>query len=317
MRKFLLMLVVSAVTAAAALAGALESRVEESWHGAWVVVDAETRSHCDGRYTDNRINGRKSQGRGRYWFEPGELAHVDDVDVHRSRIDVRLTIEEPLRLSWREGPFTLYKHVGCRVELEIEIPRRVIKKRDVAQIDRHLSRVLEPHDAHRDALDSALWNRREAEPFPDDYELTLAEYETWKAERHNARVDARIADARERLVGLSHGVSGGDDYVEGLAAGIAAQRARRQKGCRQLVHGTFTPAKHEPKRHGHAHEHDEGDGARPSEEWARGYVDGQSLVHHLDVLTRAGGCYVPVPEPPDRAAFLGAREEDRGESSED
>ena len=313
MRKTVLTLALSVTLASTAAAGSLESRVEESWRGAWVVVDAETRSNCDSRYTDTRVNGRKSQGKGRYWFEPGELAHVDYVNVHRSRVDVRLSIDAPLRLSWREGPFTLYKHVGCRVELEIEIPRSVIRKRDARQIDRYLAKVLEPHETYDGAQDSARWNQREAEPFPDDYDLTLAEYQIWKVERHNERVDAHLADAHEQLAGLSHAVNGGDDYVEGLAAGIAARRALRQRSCPQLVSGTFTPANPKGKRHRHNH-HDGDEEPQRSEEWKRGYVDGQSLVHHLDVLTRAGGCYLPVPERPDRTAVR--RENDHGGDAE-
>lgn len=268
-------------------AGRLESRVEERWRGAWVIIGTEVRSDCDARYTDNRINGRLSHSGGRHWFRPGELAQVERVDVNRSRVDVRVTLEAPLRVSWQDEAFTLYNHVSCRVELEVEVPRSVVREREVGELNRYLTKILEPHETLAAARASASWSGREPEPFPEDYGGTLALYEIFKVERHNTAVDRRIDEARDRLETLSDAVSPGEEYVLGFTVGVAEQRAVQRRDCPELVETRFAKVHRRGRR----------SDPQPSDEWLRGFNDGRSLVYHLDVMSRVADCYLPVPEP--------------------
>jgi hypothetical protein len=288
LRNTALLTMLILTTTAISSAGRLESRIEERWRGAWVIIDAEVRSDCDARYTDNRINGRLSQSGGRYWFRPGELAQVEKIDVNRSRVDVRVTLEAALRVSWQDGPFTLYDHVSCRVELEVEVPRSVVREREAAELNRHLTKILEPHETFAAARASTSWSGREPDPFPEDYGRTLALYEIFKVERHNTAVARRIDEARDRLEALSNAVSPGEEYVLGFTVGVAEQRGVQRRDCPALVETRFAMVHRRGRR----------SDPQPSDEWLRGFNDGRSLVYHLDVLSRAADCYLPLPEPP-------------------
>src|SRR5262245_46020405 len=118
--------VVLAASFSAASAGDLQRELAGRWRGSWVIVEVGVRSDCGGMYTNNRLNGRRVSGSGAFTFEAGELAQIDKVDLHRARLDVLLTLAEPTRVSWQDGPFTLYRQASCRVELQAELPRSVV-----------------------------------------------------------------------------------------------------------------------------------------------------------------------------------------------
>ena len=44
-------------------------------------------------------------------------------------------------------------------------------------------------------MDSALWNRREVDPLPEDYERTLARHAAWQATRTNEQVQSKLDEA--------------------------------------------------------------------------------------------------------------------------
>ena len=269
-----------------ALAGPLSDAMDSRWLGAWVVLGAEVRSNCDAAYTDNRINGTLSAGRGRFGFEVGELARVVDVDVHRSRVDVRLELGEPLLVAHQDGPFTLYDRIACRVELEIEVPRAVVRRRNADALDDALAAVMQRFPTRAAAEASGRANGRRCDPFPPDYDRTVAEYNAWKAEQLNRQVDARIAEAREELRLLTRSVRTDDTYLDGFAAGVALWREKRAPDCPSILGTPFS------SRRSDAPAGLDDDGARV---WQQGFRDGQALVHFLRVLDRAPGCYVAVP----------------------
>ena len=98
--------------------GAGESEVRALWRGAWVVLQVNSYSACSGAYTDNEVRGPLVSSRGAHRFEQGELARVAKIGVKRKKIEVRLDIAEPLLWAHREGPFTLYDEISCRVEMD-------------------------------------------------------------------------------------------------------------------------------------------------------------------------------------------------------
>ena len=94
--------------------------------------------------------GNLVTGGGHWRFQPGELAKLDKVDVNRSRIDLHLSLSEPMLVPWQEGPFTLYRESACKVELEIAVPREsaLIRRRLRSRRRRGDGRG---HEAHRSA----------------------------------------------------------------------------------------------------------------------------------------------------------------------
>ena len=70
---------------APSFAGDLERSIESRWRGAWVLTTVDTYSDCAGTYTNNHVNGKLVQGKGRFRFRPGELAQVQKIDLKRSR----------------------------------------------------------------------------------------------------------------------------------------------------------------------------------------------------------------------------------------
>ena len=57
--------------------------------------------------------------------------------------------------------------------------------------------VLSRFTSQGEATGSRAWNRRQRDPYPEDYERTLAAHAAWKAEQANAAIQARIDQAAE------------------------------------------------------------------------------------------------------------------------
>ncbi len=297
MKRAIVLAVLAAGATSPLAAGGLEDALENRWLGAYVVAQVETHSDCMGAYTNNRLNGRLVSGRGRFRFKPGELGKITKVDAKRSRLDLLIRLEEPLLVPRQDGPFTLYDEVGCALELQVELPRKLVSGDDVRGIEQVLSPVLARFATADEAQGSKGWNRRERDPYPRDYERTLAEHAAWKAEQTNAAVQARLERARDEASRVGERLSGDADYLAGLARGVEAARSARSGGCSEML--ARDPARAtSPASQGQPAE----GGAR--ERFGRGYKDGQILSVSLDQLRRLPGCFVPVPEvpPPARAA---------------
>jgi hypothetical protein len=213
----------------------------------------------------------------------GELVRVVKVDVKRSRVDLQLHLEEPLLISWTEGPFELFDQARCRIELELEVPREWIKKKSEDEIRELLATVLELHP-DRDLLErSESWNRRRVEALPEGYEDSRAEYEQWRVTRLRGEL---LSALDKTLRSAQRVVDRADDdpsYGAGMAAGMEkeANRYRSWDDCDELVKESFYPAgKDAPAGY---------DGA-DEKEWEKGYRDGQTLAFNVELGRRIGAC---------------------------
>jgi hypothetical protein len=287
----------------AARASELQDEIEARWRGAWVVTSTETYSDCGGFYTDNRVNGRLVSGRAHMRFRSGEIAKVDSIDLKRSRLDLRLTLLEPVLASYQDGPFTLYNESQCKVEMQVELPRDEVKQKDVAGIEALVRPVLERHPSEDQARASRAWNKRQREAFPADYEETLARHSVWKAEQTNAAVQASMERLIDETSRIPDRISDDPDYMAGFVKGVEAGRAPHPVACSDLMTiaqasptvypiatpsaaatasyrkvGTATPTSNEQEQRRQ-----------------RGYQDGLRLTIGLDAVHRMPGCLVPVP----------------------
>jgi hypothetical protein len=264
----------------------VEEDLRERWLGAWVLTRTETWSGCSWMYTNNEIRGGLVKSKGRHGFDPGELAKLVKIDGHRQKIDLFLKIEEPILAPYKDGPFTLYREKECKVEIELMVPRETVKARDIDALDLAIAEVLERHDSAGKARRSATWNQREREPYPDDYEYTLARHAIWEAEKANARVQAKLDEANEVLRRLVEEMRSNEDYVSGFAEGVRAEREEEYDDCAKLLVADFetylarSDATEEEIRRG------------------RGEEGGANLVLALELIDRLPGCFVPVPKMP-------------------
>ncbi|MEE9218084.1 MAG: hypothetical protein V3U98_03365 [Acidobacteriota bacterium] len=269
-------------------AGKLEKALERRWLGAWAITRVETYSDCHARYTRNQVNGRFVNSSGRQRFRAGELAKVVKVDAKRSRLDLFLKVNEPLLMPRQEGPFTLYDEIYCKIELEIELTREMVKNRDVRQIEMNLRPVLERYATEDEARRAKSWNRREREAYPEDYQDTLAQHAIWKAEQVNATVQMAIDSALEQTSNLAQRLKSDGSYLSDFAKGVEAARRVKLRSCESMVSFDISGA----QRAGNRSYGIRGTAApAPS----RAYLDGRTLVLGLQLLSRLPGCFVPVP----------------------
>jgi hypothetical protein len=273
------------------IAGDLERDLKSQWLGAWVVTSVETYSDCTGNYTNNRVNGNLVKSRGSQRFLSGELAKVVKISAKKSRVDVHLALAEPLLLPYLEGPFTLYREAHCRVELEVVVPREVVREKDASRIDASLRLVLERYATENGATNSPLWNGREREPYPDDYDQTLSELDIWRAEQTNAAVRAQLDHAREETSRLADRVSGDPDYLAGFAKGVEDARAVDLRACTTMLGLELESKRRRNERTKNTEDTSE---ARES----RGFEDGRKLILGLELMRRLPSCFVAIPDRP-------------------
>ncbi len=278
MKRTLLVLVILSLVPAAASAGELQKALKSRWLGAWVVTSVEAYSDCSGMHTNNRINGNLVKSQGRFSFQAGELAKLEKVDAHRSRLDLMLSFQEPLLVARQDGPFTLYNEATCRIELEVELPRELVKSKDVAAIEEFLSLVVERHTNVNSAQGSSTWNMREIEPFPEDYEVTLAEHAVWKATQYNAMVEAKLEIAMQETSRIPDKVQTEPEYMTHFVSGVRTARENRLGSCEQMMGYMFRGRT--------------GDTSDPA------WRDGRNLVYGLELIRELPQCFVPVPDPP-------------------
>ena len=257
----------------AAHAAGLEDALNSRFRGGWVVVKVPISSSCDGFYNDNDVVGTRVESKARRRFEAGELVRVERIGGKRGRVDVFLDLTEEILEERRDGPFTLYDPLSCRIQLRVPIPERA----DAAAAEARLSELIELHGSEREAEASPAWNGRRREPFPEGYEQTLAAYESWKAAQINVAVQERMDLAIEEAARINDRVRSDPKYLEGFAAGVDRAKDRVHGDCPGLLRSTFSPE-------------GKGDG-----DWKRGYEDGQRLAWNLELLHRLKECFVPVP----------------------
>ena len=288
LRKLFLVLTLVSLPAVS-LAGDLQRSIKREWLGAWLVVTAESYADCSGRYTNNRINGKFVKSAGAYRFGTGELAKLDRVDLKRSRLDLHLTLQEPILADYQDGPFTLYNVAQCQIELQIELPRPVVKGGGVREVEEYIWEIVERYATEDEARDSARFNDRERDEFPDDYEMTLARHAVWRAEQTNASVDAKLDHATYETTRLADRLADNPFYMTGFIEGVEAARTVRLDACPTLL-GVDLGAIRRQAAQAKARE----EGVRA--EFIQGFEDGKVLIYGLEMMRNLPGCYVPVPQ---------------------
>lgn len=279
-----------AVIPRAAAAG-LEDELERAWVGAWVVVRVEVSSDCSGTYTNNEVRGRLVSSRGRHRFGDGELARVDKLNLRSERVDLYLSLAAAILVPRQDGPFTLYDERSCRVQLMVDVPRPVLKAGVRREVDAVLLEAVERHESVAIARQSGGWNRRERDPLPADYELTLARHAVWKAEETNRALARARQEALEQASSALERVGEDGDYLAGFAAGVEVQRRRSSPSCGSLVGARFDSDEQRPPR--------ERQGDSPADRsFKRGFRDGQLVLWATRLARAVEGCFVPVPPLP-------------------
>lgn len=261
----------------ASLAG-LQDDLNARWRGAWLIVTGDIYSNCNGLTTDNRISGDLVSANGRFAFDPGELAKIRKIDVKRNRVDVSLDLNEPLLIEYQDGPFVLYREASCEAELEVDSGDSKTKDLGVAGVEGRFSEWFERYARLDDAKQSPNYNHRLREDYPDDYDITLAEYQDWKIAQHDQLVADRIADSNEKTSYLLAQVRPDSQFGSGLSKGISEMREAMSDNCDVLLSSS-------PATFGKSVE-------APSEYWGDGYAIGQQLAYHIELSRRLGNCFI-------------------------
>ena len=284
-RKAVLALLASALTfflAASARGGELSDALEARWLGAWVVLRAEVGSGCNDLFTNIRVVDGRPAHSASHTLPAGELGKVVKLKVKRARIDVFVELSERLRTSRFEGPFELFEQVTCRVELQMVVPRAVIRSQDPAAAGAILVRLLERHDSREAATASPAWNRRRVEALPDDYRQTLDEYHRWKESQLVAAMHQRLEELLDEAHEIVERTKRSAAFAEGLAEGLRRHRSTRLGStCDDLVGAESYPSSADaPEGYG--------DGER--RDWENGYRDGQRLAFAIELAKRLELC---------------------------
>ena len=261
------------VAALPAVAAAdIESDLRSDLVGRYGVAKGELVSECTDHFTDMKVVGGRFAGGTGVRFERGELVRIDNVNVGAmAGLDVNLTLVEPFLLSFEDGPFTVYDHRRCRVQLNFEVSRDVRKDRQ-----KSLAAVTAVLDLFDDAgaAKQAGWNRRKVEPYPKDWEKTKREYQAWKLTQVNAAVRAKTAYVLDEAGRVLNYMPGDDDYLFSFAAGARA-RSDSWSSCEAMLDATF---------------YSTGSGGKSS----RGWADGQHVAWANHLAHALQGCYLEV-----------------------
>ncbi len=263
----------------------LDERLDEQLRGAWGILKVEVYSSCSGTYSDNKVGAAGVASKAGRRFPAGELIKIDKVKVKRARVDLLVALAEPILVPHQEGPFELLDEHQCKAQLIFEFPRKVIKTGDLETVETAIDTALETHRSQTDAKQSDDWNGRKRNPYPDDYDQTLARYERWKAEQTNAAVTAGIEEATSEAIEASDDIERDADYLDGFAAGAEELEHLDIDDCERLIDATFSSFKERPP-------------SDKNSKWKSGFSDGQKLVFNLHLLSRLRRCFVLVPPPP-------------------
>ena len=167
-----------------------------------------------------------------------------------------------------------------------EVPRAWIKDGDHRKILSEIDQRLTTFGSYEAARASELWNGRERDPFPRDYELTIIRHEIWKAEERNLEIQARTDQALETALQAASGVSDDPEYLKGFADGVQNMKFWSENDCDRLISARFSSVSDRPPK---------GSNRR----YKPGYRDGQELIFSLILAKRLEGCSVPVPPMPE------------------
>jgi hypothetical protein len=267
-------------------ASELEDRLHGRLRGAWSVLGVEVYSNCSGTYNDNTVQTGRVASKADRRFEAGELVKIDKIKVKRERVDVLVRFAEPVLRRRTDGPFELYDEAACKAQLLIPVPREIVKGKDEARLVEIITGFVTPFTSLDEARLSDSWNGRQRQPYPGDYELTLARYEVWKAEQTNAAVASRRERAIEDAADLVDDLDDDGEYLEGFAAGAEALKNWSVSDCTTLVNARFSYYDKSPPSD------------KSETRWREGFEDGQELAFNVLLIERLGRCSVPIPPRP-------------------
>lgn len=280
-------LLVLAVGSAALLdAQDLEDALERRLRGSWGVALADLYSGCGGFYTNNHASVGGVASKGDIRFAPGELVKIDKINLKRGRLDLFLTLAEPLLTSYTDGPFELFAETECQVQLMIDLPRPLVRSGSLEAVLEMVTTLVEIHPRLDGARSSPSWNGRVRDPYPEDYEVTLARHAVWRAEQINAAVAARSDEALEDALRVLAAVDADPAYLDGFAAGVEEIKSWYERDCEDLVDLAFVAVEESPPS-----------ARRDDDDWCDGFRDGQLLALSLHLADRLRDCFVPLPPP--------------------
>ena len=255
-----------------------EREINAAWRGAWVITRIATDSNCDGRFTNNEVSGDLVSSDGRWSFGRGEIGRVEKINLNRKRIEVFVELVEPLLNAYQDGPFDLYDEVFCKIELRIARPAG-----DDNAFNAAIATALERHASDVAAQASPEWNRRRREAYPEDYDQTVAEYQTWRAAQFNAAVQAELSESVTEAARLVRRIDTDSEYLDGFGAGI--EHARHEyfsDDCERLLSMTRSGfVDKAPKQSPNA--------------YGEGYEEAQALFFHVERAERLRGCFLAPP----------------------
>lgn len=256
--------------------GQVQKELNQRLKGAWVILESQVWSVCDSGYTNNKVNDTRVLASSGLAFQPGELAQVVKVDLKRSRVDVHLSLGIPYRVSWVDGPFQLYDHRSCYLELQITLPREMVKKKQTDAIEQKIRKILEVFPSREAAMDSSSFNGRQTEPLPADYDRTLAEYEAWKIEQQNKLTIEEIQKSRQQASYILKSARDSAEYGRGFVRGLRDMTRDFPVDCDTLLNATFFSYKKTI--------------SSETRDFKDGYKDGQLLAFHMTRAERLEGC---------------------------
>lgn len=311
----------------------LDDQLAARWEGRWVVLKTEIASVCGEAYTNNRLRGgqvdtgkggweRRLQRFGRFLaertvgedevpselaealpFAAGELAAVRRLRVGNQRVDLSVDLQGRRLLPYEHGPFTLFHEARCKVELQFEVPREIVKRGDLGELEEILTHAVERYDSERQARDSNRWNRRGDDAYPEDYDETLRRYVAWR----NAEIDRGLRDAMDLIAGLAARLGATSGYFDGFFRGVERiEPVLARRSCERLVGVDAGELLQKPgmgvatTASGLAGTVTVDGPSGESESTVvvdrQAFEDGQRLRHALAVLERLPGCRLPAEE---------------------
>ena len=210
--------------------------LQATWHGAFVLTRTPLFSECS-------ITSPTTASPVAAWVRqepallPGEIATIDKVEVTWTRIDVSLTFLEPFRVTWKDGPYTLYDQHRCRVQLNMDLPRDV--RKDATKASAAIAAMLQSFPSEALARHAAEYNKRKVEAYPAGWERTKAEYETWRVTHLNARIQEKIDTLlRESQDALDRGHDD-DEYLKCFGKGARTRSYQSFGSCDSLLNDYF------------------------------------------------------------------------------
>ena len=250
----------------------VESELRADLVGRFALTRSALRSECTDHYTDNQVVGGRISGSTGETFAAGEMVKVDNVKIGAfSGLDVNLSLVEPYRLSWREGPFDVYDQRRCRVQLHFDVPREV--RKDRAKARGAIEAVVAVFADEMAARGDAAWNRRKVEPYPANWEAKKREWEAWKRSQTNVRVREKTEEVLEQADRVLEYMPGDAKYLASFGAGARA-RSDSWSSCESMLEATFYST-------------GGGDG-----EDSRGWADGQLVAWATELAHELADCYI-------------------------